>query len=429
MINLQDYTKQQRNIFFHNYEYFSNLIWSKNNFLTSVHKKLLLEVPLKYSQELWIIITHVSKCIKFNTRGYYISFTDHNYQSANKYYKIKITRLRMKELILLLEQLEYLVFYNGFYIKDVDSSLSIIEPTNKFFVLFNRDLVIQQTPNRSDELGMIEIVDTDKSNTIKRFNIKEGKMSKFKDIVLKDTRGIRGITEIRNNLIAYNTLLQDSDITIDLGKGDEKCNVIYKRRFEDTLTKCGRYYTMSTFQTIPSEFRPNIKINNEATIELDFKNCHPRLIADLENVILDKDFDCYSIPLFVEHGLDRNFSKSLLFPILFSGSRKDALSSVRIKLKSKGITTLTADDVLTAFTNHNSYMVEYFFQKELYQDLQYLDSSIATLIINYLTSKHIVVLCYHDSFIVQKKYKDELYNIMSDSYKEIISNNNSMLIV
>ena len=429
MIELKTIPKEERSKLFCNFEYFSHLVWRKDNVIRSVHNILSDRVGDGYKQELWIVLTHISKCIRYGTKGYFFSLHNDHYSAANRTYKISISAKRMKELLLKLETLGYIDFYLGFYKRNIDSSLSALGIKDSLLSLFNLDIVKQQGCRREDICDELEIVDTDKTTVTKKFSIQKGKVIKMKDIKLKSTRGVDGVSKLKKQLLAYNKLIESNTVTIDLGNGDEKCNsIIYKRRFEDNLQTCGRYYDLSSFQTLPSEYRKTIKINNAHTVELDFSCCQPRFCADIEGINLPDNFDCYTIQSLINVGMSRDMIKSMLFPMLFSDSVVSATRSIRLKLTDFGINDVKAAYVVKEFMKHNSFLEDYFFTKDLYGELQFIDSSIATLVINHFTSKKVVVLCYHDSFRIQSKYEDELYQVMKDSYLAVLGCNKNMLI-
>lgn len=118
----------------------------------------------------------------------------------------------------------------------------------------------------------------------------------------------------------------------------------------------------------------------------------------------------------------------MLFPLLFSKSKSGALKGIRLKLKEFGLSHLSSAYIIDCFVEHNPFIEEYLYSEELYGELQYLDSSIATLIIDYFTSKDIVVLCYHDSFVIQSKHKDELRSKMESSYLEVLGDTTNLVI-
>lgn len=429
VIELKHIPKDERVKMFHNFEYYSYLIWRKDNCIRGVHKKLLVQVSDKYEQELWVLLTHISRCIRYGSNGYFISFDDHHYTAANKSFKIKVSRVRMRQLIELLDDMQYLTLCLGFYIKDKDSSLSAIILHDKLKTLCTTQAVINQAISRDVDVSNVEVVDVEKTVTVKKYDTLKGKMNKMKKVRLKSTRGVRGITQIRKALAKYNKLIEKHTVTINLGNGDEESNcIVYKRRFENDLHTCGRYYTMSSFQTLPSEYRSSIKIDGETTNEWDFSCCQPFLLSNIDEIELPKDFDCYTIPKLLEVGIDRKVTKQMLFPMLFSKDRSAALKSINLKLREYKIEGVKATYVADAFIEHNSFMNDYYFNEFLYGELQHLDSSIATLVINHFTDKGVVVLCYHDSFRIQDKYSNELYQVMNDSYLSVVGSNKNMVI-
>lgn len=422
MIELKDFPEKDREVLFNNFEYYSYIIWSKDSCNTKAHKILTDVVGIKYIQELWVVLTNVGKCIRYGTTGYKLSLTASDYSAANKRFNIKVSAKRMKELLCILHENKYIDFMLGFYHKDSRSHLSCVLINDKFINLMNVEALKKQGAARDvSDISVVEVLDTENTPVSKVFNYNKFKIDKMKDVVLKSTKGMKGIFEIKNNLKSYNLCIQNSKITIDLGSGDQECNaIVYKRRFENDLNTCGRYYVKGTFQNLPSEYRPTIKINGEPTTEIDVKNCHPLMLCNSENMQLPDDFDSYLIPKLTDIGITRDIAKSMLFPILFTSSKASAVKAVRLRLVKVGMKHISAEYVIDCFLEHNYFLDEYAYSENLYGYLQYLDSSIATLIINHFTSKGVVVLCYHDSFRIQKKYEDELHKLIIDSYNEVV---------
>ena len=144
------------------------------------------------------------------------------------------------------------------------------------------------------------------------------------------------------------------------------------------------------------------------------------MLASMDDEILGEDFDCYSIPKLLEIGITRDVAKAMLFPILFSSSKESAIKAIRLKLQENEKKHISAVYVVDCFLEHNYFLEEYAYTKPLYGYLQHLDSSIATKIINHFTAKGVVVLCYHDSFRIQLQYEDELYQMIVDSYNDVV---------
>ena len=422
MIELKNIPKEEREKLLFNFEYYSCLIWCKSVCLKKAHKVLSGVIENKYDQELWVVLTHIGRCIRYGTNGYIFSLKASHYSAANKFFNIKISSKRMGEILTILHKEDYVVFYKGFYHKDNDSSASAVSICEKMRSLFSVKALESQGASRDDiDVSELEILDVENTLVSKNYNHSKFKVEKMKDVVLKNTRGMKGVAEIKRNLKAYNNCIEKNTITIDLGYGDKECNaIVYKRRFENDLNTCGRYYVKGTFQNLPGKYRPSIKINGEATVELDIKNCHPLMLASMDDEVLGEDFDCYSIPKLLEIGITRDVAKSMLFPILFSSSKESAIKAIRLKLQECDKKHISAVYVVDCFLEHNYFLEEYAYTKPLYGYLQHLDSSIATKIINHFTAKGVVVLCYHDSFRIQQQYEDELYQMIVDSYNDVV---------
>jgi archaellin len=65
---------------------------------------------------------------------------------------------------------------------------------------------------------------------------------------------------------------------------------------------------------------------------------------------------------------------------------------------------------------------EFFYHKDNWKLCQFIDSQIATKIMVHFASKGEVCLNYHDSWIVTYHNKQELINVMRDSWEHVIGN-------
>lgn len=422
MIKLQDYTQEERLPLLSNMEYYSHIMWKKTNFLKPIHAMLVKEFGSNYNQELWIVLTFAARAVRYETKGFLISLKHNDYVAAARFYKskgvdYKVSRSKMRELLTKLDRAGYIVFMLGFKHAD-DSCISAVR-LNSLANKIDKNKAIRLAPPRPPkDLSMIEVVDTKKTKKTKRINA-NGQLVKSKDIVFKDARKVDGVKERRDPLFKYNKLIEASYVEID-GQPDN-C-IVYKRRFEDEVFLCGRYYTLGNFQIRGSELRSSIVINEEATCEIDYKNAQPRMIAELKGITLPEDFDTYLI-----EGLDRDFAKSLLFPILFSDSRGGAKTSITRKLKERPDIRFTSEEIVTKFEQHNDFMKDNFYNKTLYRTLQNKDSTMAEMIIDQFTEEGIVVLCYHDSFVIASKYKDLLLSRMRKAWETVMGGCNCCL--
>lgn len=222
MIELKTIPKEERDILLFNFEYYSYLMWCKSVCLKQAHLTLSMVVDSKYEQELWVVLTHVGRCIRYGTGGYRFSLKDQHYSAANKFFKIKISAKRMGELLNILHTNEYIVFYKGFYHKDVGSSLSAVAICEPLRCLFSVKALESQGSARDDiDISDIEVLDKELTPVSKVYNHSKLKVEKMKKVVFKSTRGMKGVSEIKKNLKAYNLCIQNNKITIDLGEGDK----------------------------------------------------------------------------------------------------------------------------------------------------------------------------------------------------------------
>lgn len=413
MLNLKDFDKETRQSMLRNIEDTSVLMWKKTNFLRPIAKTLITEFGDTYTQELWVLLTFSAKAIRYSTKGFHLSLDRNNYTAANKTFKHSLCNKRMSALIREMENKGYITFLKGFFHNENSYARSAVIIKPSLSNLIDKDLAKSQAVSREDNLSLIEIVDTENTTITKK--MVKGKMVKKKVTAFKTPkgRGFKGLKEKRANLYKYNKLIESSLITID---GEIDNAIVYKRRFEDDLTGCGRYFCGS-YQTIKSHLRVTTIINGEKTCEVDYKNIQPRLLASQLGVTLPEGFDAYDIGI-----VDRNFAKSMLFPVLFSDSRGAAKTSITLKLKEAGITHLTSEEVMVAFEKHNHMISSTFFNKKQYRTLQNLDARMAEYVIDHFTSLGVVALCYHDSFVIQSKYEKDLIKVMEAAWLEVVGN-------
>ena len=63
------------------------------------------------------------------------------------------------------------------------------------------------------------------------------------------------------------------------------------------------------------------------------------------------------------------------------------------------------------------------FNEKLWATLQGYDSKMATYIINHFTRKGVCVLCWHDGFVIDTDYKNELAKVMEEAWVSVLGNN------
>ena len=180
----------------------------------------------------------------------------------------------------------------------------------------------------------------------------------------------------------------------------------------------GRFYG-GEYQSLSEEQRKEILINGNPTIELDYKALHPRMIYHLEGI--DYKGDPYRAVISAE--CLRDAVKKMMQIMINADNEREAIYAFEDYLdENPDIKNIVYENGLDGrellrLIKDKHKRIENYFNTGIGVELQYRDSKIAERILKYFTKKEIVCLCVHDSFIVERQYKDELYEIMKKEYK------------
>lgn len=177
----------------------------------------------------------------------------------------------------------------------------------------------------------------------------------------------------------------------------------------------GRFYH-HWVQQVPSSLRKYILINNNETVECDYSSLHPNIIMSIENIHLNNDI--YIIPEFGKE--NRKAIKLIINVCLNAKTKKSALLAILNIIDNYFIQpnnkNYNSTDIINIIYKYYPWFKKYFFN-EYGLILQNKESFLAECIIFYFIQKNIPILCIHDSFIVEKKYKQILKKIMLYVFK------------
>jgi len=253
------------------------------------------------------------------------------------------------------------------------------------------------------------------------------------------------------NLNMYNALAR----SVTIGVGDRVLDVQLKKVFNNSSFELGgRNYVVGA-GVITREDRSILTIDGEDTVELDFKALHPRMAATLDGIILDKDFDPYSIEVSnMEPQVARYFGKWAVLILLntgmnvgangkfsFNTARKALISQLRGReevdyanrvLTLKGTSYKLPDfidysDIIQKCLERNDY-IRLWFTESSGLRLQNYDSKIMDLIISRFNEMGEVIIPVHDSIVVKKKLSEVAIEIMTGSFKEVLGNTHNCII-
>jgi hypothetical protein len=257
---------------------------------------------------------------------------------------------------------------------------------------------------------------------------------------------------MRDNLNEYNSLISKSRIILpdtttshhlrlpliskfyDNYSNDKELNDFTFYRVLDTylyrvfnnrdFKQGGRFYGAG-YQGVNGDDRKRILINENPTIECDYKAIHPRMCYHLlgfeyqsdpynEVCMIDEIREAVKILM----NIMINVESSIAAQMAFSKWLDEEIER-RGLLESFG---LDERSLMKRIIENHTY-IKGFFNSGKGLELQYLDSCIAEAVLMHFTKQGITCLCIHDSFIVEKRYKDELGEVMKEKYKGLIGFN------
>ncbi len=204
----------------------------------------------------------------------------------------------------------------------------------------------------------------------------------------------------------------------------------------------GRYWGGCWQSKIPSDTRPLLTIKREPVVELDFEAFHPRLLYALEGLDYVKQIgntDPYEIDGLTNKSdkkKERNLLKALVFVGLNATSKGNAMKGIRKVIHEdkqrvayrRKFPELPATwkelqiilDALETGIMDTHRLIKAYLYSGIGIKLQYLESQIASHVIDTMTAKGVPVLCIHDSFICQVKYQDGLQALMQEGFELVM---------
>lgn len=246
--------------------------------------------------------------------------------------------------------------------------------------------------------------------------------AKEKEIIMKDQNKIRvnfkGNSEtkiLRNKLESTNKLYQQFDFRTVLNS-DRTTTRLFPRLTaiynNCSLSDGGRLYCLPyrgiNYQQLSKQERAKIQINLADTVELDFSTLHLSMLYAQRNIELLSDpysFDC-----------NRNIAKKTILVLINAETEYSALKALEKEYKN----TLDFKPIIAAAKQYHTPIADCF-GSGIGIKLQNYDARIAVNVVSHFTAKGVPCLPIHDSFIVDKRYKEQLKDVMIYSYKMLFN--------
>ncbi|MFZ4589726.1 MAG: hypothetical protein ACOYN6_01915 [Ignavibacteria bacterium] len=191
------------------------------------------------------------------------------------------------------------------------------------------------------------------------------------------------------------------------------------RFYRGVETELRQRHRLKDNSIVKIKLRQYLHINNNHTIELDYNAMHPRMLYHRKRV--NYRDDPYTIGRNCDENL-RSIYKLVSMICINSENEFAAIDGIQKTLQDKGLVKYLPDNtdntrrkLINAFKRHNKPIEEFFFTG-VGIELQKVDSDIAHSILLHFARKGILVLCVHDSFIIEEKYESELKKKMREFY-------------
>ena len=327
---------------------------------------------------------------------------------------------KLIEVIDVLIEEGYLEGTTGYFSTRWYSKCSLITPLEKIEHVFSAHALTTAKIGKSRHAPLV-VVKNDKKE------------------VIHYPRG-KTVTEMEKKISTINDLLRRTDIrlTAETTLPPNVCpdDIALHRVFNNsTLNNGGRFYG-GFWQQLSSEKRSRILLNGEATEELDFSGQHIGLLYaalgyEMPNELRKDPYGCKQESIF-----PRKLLKMAVLTAINSNGLTQAwrgtIGGLRPKKETQETEAAVKEKALfrKLIRTENDYkaLIEEFLtvhpllREGVYKGwglrLMRLDSEIADYILQVMARKEIPVLPVHDSFIVQKRYKDVLLAAMKAAYLE-----------
>lgn len=236
-----------------------------------------------------------------------------------------------------------------------------------------------------------------------------------------DYRDTDNTTRMLRHLLDINEMVESAaiEVPVDAGElrgdllifGDNAVNLgsttLY-RVFNVDFKTGGRFYGHFV-QGLPKKVRARLTIEGEPVVEPDYKAHHPRILYELESLLLPDD--PYDI-----HGWERNVVKVALLIMINAPSWQRARGAIMHRLG------LTHDEArrLVHDIEHRHAPIAKYFHSGAGRWLQCYDSRMAERILLEAMRQGTQVLPIHDSFITPVSHGDRVRELMEMAFQTVI---------
>ncbi|MCF6433824.1 hypothetical protein, partial [Leisingera sp. MMG026] len=186
----------------------------------------------------------------------------------------------------------------------------------------------------------------------------------------------------------------------------------------------GRFYG-GWWQQVNEDWRSKIFIDDQPTVEVDFKGLHVAMLyaqagAEMKHdpyAVSEEDFKAYPPDLL------RKLVKRLALTAINAKEKSAAYRAFRDGFPGghvgKTLSDKKLDQLLASFLEVNPVLEEFLFSDQGIR-LMYLDSQITAHIHSHFTQQGVPVLSIHDSYIIDHMRVAELRDVMAEASKAVV---------
>lgn len=252
------------------------------------------------------------------------------------------------------------------------------------------------------------------SNATEAIVLKDTKGQLAKYVDTEDTRAMRkAVTRINKvNVAAHISSTRPPNPEFDLEEAPATNSTRLHRIFNNgTFDQGGRFYG-GWWQLAKKHFRPLITINGEPTVEADYKGLHASMLFAKNRLPIPED-PYALVPGVLGNPTLRKHAKTTLMALLNAGRQGTAepreFDSDLHEMSAEQFRQVVRD----AFP-----MLPGIFGSGAGLYLQREDSDLAEAVMLHFVDQGIPILPVHDSFIVAQRHRDELVQVMADTFKQ-----------
>ena len=198
--------------------------------------------------------------------------------------------------------------------------------------------------------------------------------------------------------------------------------VLMRRIFaKGRLDRGGRFYG-AWWEYIPKNFRRYVTINGQPTVEVDFKEIHPRLLYALHGVTPPDDLYDLGIrdPNIPYDATKGHYKKQRAIIKKFINALINDERGVHRLSVARSVTLGLSHDELLELVFERHPIIKQVLNTDTGLHLQFLDSEIAEAVMLNLMSQGIVALPVHDSFLVREEFLPDLRQDMTSAFEKVV---------